>query len=175
MMKYILVIDHIATGGAERILIDYYHYLKQNGHVPYVFVLSGYSGQSKWTENVDVFYGSCNDENNLIKKTLQQFNLFFRLKKIVADIKPDVIFSFLEKSNLLTILVPTSAVKVVSVHNVLSLQYTKIKLGIVQKLTYCMIRWMYNKCNNVVAVSKQVKDDLIVSFGVRSENMRAVI
>ena len=73
-MKYILVIDHIATGGAERILIDYYHYLKQNGHVPYVFVLSGYSGQSKWTENVDVFYGSCNDENNLIKKTLQQFN-----------------------------------------------------------------------------------------------------
>ena len=29
MMKYILVIDHIATGGAERILIDYYHYLKQ--------------------------------------------------------------------------------------------------------------------------------------------------
>ena len=52
MMKYILVIDHIATGGAERILIDYYHYLKQNGHVPYVFVLSGYSGQSKWTENV---------------------------------------------------------------------------------------------------------------------------
>ena len=66
---------------------------------------------------------------------------------------------------------PTSAVKVVSVHNVLSLQYTKIKLGIVQKLTYCMIRWMYNKCNNVVAVSKQVKDDLIVSFGVRSENL----
>lgn len=174
MMKYILVIDHIATGGAERILIDYYHYLKQNGHVPYVFVLSGYSGQSKWTENVDVFYGSCNDENNLIKKTLQQFNLFFRLKKIVADIKPDVIFSFLEKSNLLTILVPTSAVKVVSVHNVLSLQYTKIKLGIVQKLTYCMIRWMYNKCNNVVAVSKQVKDDLIVSFGVRSENINVI-
>ena len=173
-MKYILVIDHIATGGAERILIDYYHYLKQNGHVPYVFVLSGYSGQSKWTENVDVFYGSCNDENNLIKKTLQQFNLFFRLKKIVADIKPDVIFSFLEKSNLLTILVPTSAVKVVSVHNVLSLQYTKIKLGIVQKLTYCMIRWMYNKCNNVVAVSKQVKDDLIVSFGVRSENINVI-
>ena len=45
-MKYILVIDHIATGGAERILIDYYHYLKQKGHVPYVFVLSGYSGQT---------------------------------------------------------------------------------------------------------------------------------
>lgn len=69
---------------------------------------------------------------------------------------------------------PTSAVKVVSVHNVLSLQYTKIKLGIVQKLTYCMIRWMYNKCNNVVAVSKQVKDDLIVSFGVRSENINVI-
>lgn len=37
-----------------------------------------------------------------------------------------------------------------------------------------MIRWMYNKCNNVVAVSKQVKDDLIVSFGVRSENINII-
>ena len=33
---------------------------------------------------------------------------------------------------------------------------------------------MYNKCNNVVAVSKQVKDDLIVSFGVRSENINVI-
>ena len=66
MMKYILVIDHIATGGAERILSDYYHYLNQNGHVPYVFVLSGYSGHSKWAENVDVFFVSCNAVYNLI-------------------------------------------------------------------------------------------------------------
>ena len=40
-MKYILVIDHIATGGAERILVDYYHYLEKHGHEAHVFVLSG--------------------------------------------------------------------------------------------------------------------------------------
>ena len=44
-----------------------------------------------------------------------------------VNIIPASVKDIFEKSNLLTILVPTSAVKVVSVHNVLSLQYTKIK------------------------------------------------
>ena len=38
-MKYILVIDHIATGGAERILLDYYHYLVGNSHNVKIFCL----------------------------------------------------------------------------------------------------------------------------------------
>ena len=66
-MKYILVIDHIATGGAERILIDYYHHLKEKGYHPYIFVLSGFPGQSKWTKDIkNIIYGSSSDEDNLI-------------------------------------------------------------------------------------------------------------
>ena len=57
-MKYILVIDHIATGGAERILIDYYHYLKAKNNSVKVFVLSGNKSQSKWVKDIDVVYGS---------------------------------------------------------------------------------------------------------------------
>lgn len=165
-MKYILVVDHIATGGAERILIDYYHFLREEGHIPYIFVLSGHKGQSKWTEGLDVIYGTDNDEDNLLKKTVQQLNLFLKLKKNVDRIRPDVIFSFLEKSNLLTIVLPAEATKVVSVHNVLSIQYKKVKSKIVRKVLYGMIRWAYNKCPNVIAVSKQVKDDLIESFKI---------
>lgn len=174
-MKYILVIDHIATGGAERILIDYYYYLRGKGHHPYIFVLSGYAGQSKWTENIkDIIYSSKGDEDNLIKKGIQQINSYFKLKKFISHIKPDAIFSFLEKSNLLTITVPTKAKKIVSVHNVLSVQYTKIKSNKIRNLTYKMIKWAYNKCPNVIAVSKQVKDDLIYSFGVNERNIHVI-
>lgn len=165
-MKYILVIDHIATGGAERILIDYYHFLLDEGHIPYIFVLSGHKGQSKWTEGINVIYGTESDEDNLLKKTVQQLNLFFKLKKYVDKIKPDVVFSFLEKSNLLTIVTPSKATKVVSVHNVLSIQYKKVKSTFARKILYGMIRWAYNKCPNVIAVSKQVEDDLIESFKI---------
>lgn len=174
-MKYILVIDHIATGGAERILIDYYYYLKEKGHHPYIFVLSGYAGQSKWTEDIEnITYSSKGDEDNLIKKGIQQINSYFKLKKLILHIKPDVIFSFLEKSNLLTITIPTKAKKIVSVHNVLSVQYTKIKSDKIRNLTYKMIKWAYNKCPNVIAVSKQVKDDLIYSFGVNERNIHVI-
>lgn len=173
-MNYILVIDHIATGGAERILIDYYHHLIINGHNVTIFCLSGNKNQSKWTEGINVIYGSKEDENNLIRKTIQQINLFFKLKKISKEQKADIIFSFLEKSNLLTIAIPTNAKKIVSVHNVLSIQYAKIKSSCIRKLVYKMIKWGYNHCRNVITVSKQVKDDLIDSFKVRPENITII-
>lgn len=173
-MKYILVIDHIATGGAERILVDYYHHLAGNGHSVRVFVLSGHSGQSAWTEGLDVVYGSDTDEDNLFKKTVQQISLYFKLQKLVKEEKPDVIFSFLEKSNLLTSLVKGDAVKVMTVHNVLSIQYIKVKSAAVRKILYAIIRRMYNRCPNVVAVSKQVKDDLISSFGIDGRNIKVI-
>ena len=173
-MTYILIIDHIATGGAERILIDYYHYLEGKGHKPYVFVLSGHKGQSRWTDGLNVVYGADSDEDNLIRKSIQQIKLFFKLKRLVKKVSPDVMFSFLEKSNLLTSLIKTKAVKVMTVHNVLSIQYTKIRSDKVRTILYGMIRRMYNGCPNVVAVSKQVKDDLTTSFGVREQNVHVI-
>ena len=173
-MTYILIIDHIATGGAERILIDYYHYLEGKGHKPYVFVLSGHKGQSRWTDGLNVVYGADSDEDNLIRKSIQQIKLFFKLKRLVKKVSPDVMFSFLEKSNLLTSLIKTKAVKVMTVHNVLSIQYTKIRSDKVRTILYGMIRRMYNGCPNVVAVSKQVKDDLTTSFGVREQNIHVI-
>lgn len=173
-MTYILIIDHIATGGAERILIDYYHYLEGKGHKPYVFVLSGHKGQSRWSDGVNVVYGADSDEDNLIRKSIQQIKLFFKLKRLVKKVSPDVMFSFLEKSNLLTSLIKTKAVKVMTVHNVLSIQYTKIRSDKVRTILYGMIRRMYNGCPNVVAVSKQVKDDLTTSFGVREQNIHVI-
>lgn len=173
-MKYLLIIDHIATGGAERILIDYYHYLEAKGCKVCVFVLSGHEGQSRWTDGVNVVYGSHGDEDNIVRKAAQQVALYFKLKRLVECMKPDVMFSFLEKSNLLTSVVKTRAVKVMTVHNVLSIQYTKVGNGQVRKVLYGMIRWMYNRCGNVVAVSKQVKDDLVATFGVKADNVHVI-
>ena len=173
-MNYILVIDHIATGGAERILIDYYYHLRNAGHNVTVFCLSGNENQSSWTYGVNVVYGSKADEDNLIKKTLQQIKWLLKLRRLIKRTNADVVFSFLEKSNLITIAVPVRAKKIVTVHNVLSIQYCKIKRSIVRKLVYSMIRLAYNHCSNVITVSKQVKDDLVASFNVKSEHISIV-
>ena len=122
----------------------------------------------------NIIYGFKEDEDNLLRKGIQQIRLYFKLKRLIKQVKPDVIFSFLEKSNLLTILTPSTAVKIVSVHNVLSIQYTKIKSPKIKNIVYHIIRWMYNKCPNVIAVSKQVKDDLITTFGVQAGNIHII-
>lgn len=174
-MKYILVIDHILTGGAERILIDYYHHLENNGHSPHIFCLTGTRDQSAWTKGLNITYGESRDEDNIVKKTIQQINLYIKLQRLVNSIHPDVIFSFLEKSNLLTGLVRTKSVKkIMTVHNVLSIQYTKIKNPWIMRMTYSMIRNTYNRCSRVIAVSQQVKDDLVKSYGVKSANIAIV-
>ena len=123
---------------------------------------------------MNVVYGADSDEDNLIKKSIQQIKLFFKLKRLVKKVDPNVMFSFLEKSNLLTSLIKTKAVKVMTVHNVLSIQYTKVRSDKVRTILYGMIRRMYNGCPNVVAVSKQVKDDLITSFGVKEQNVHVI-
>lgn len=173
-MKYLLVIDHIGTGGAERILVDYQRHLISKGHQVKVFCLSGKKGRSKLDNDLDVVYGASNDVDNLIGKSWQQAILLFKLRNTASQFHTDVIFSFLEKSNLLVSLIPSVKTKVLTVHNVLSIQYTKIKSGIVRKVLYSMIRWMYNRCPHVIAVSKQVKDDLVDSFGVKKSNVHII-
>ncbi len=165
-MKYILIIDQIRTGGAERILLDYHNFLLQQGNTVKIFALSGNINQSEWTDGIDVIYGNEDNNDNLLLKTAQQLSIFFKLRKTVKAFQPDVIFSFLEKSNLLTILVPTKAKKTVSVHSILSEQYTKIKSGIIRKILYWILRKAYNSNINLIAVSNQVKEDLFKSFGV---------
>lgn len=173
-MKYILVIDHIKSGGAERILLDYYTHLVHSGTGVKIFVITGKRDDTKWIEGIDVTYGSYDDVDNVLLKTCQQFIAYRKFRNLVRGFDPDVIFSFLEKSNLLTSLVPSKAVKVMTVHNVLSIQYTKIHNDLMRKMVYGMIRLAYNHCSHVIAVSKQVKDDLISSFKVKRENIEIV-
>ena len=173
-MKYILVIDHIATGGAERILIDYYRHLDAKGCKVMIFVLSGHEGQSEWTKGLNVIYGSDEDHDNVAVKAIEQVCLLLKLWWLVRKFRPDVVFSFLEKSNLLAAVIRTKAIKVLTVHNVLSIQYTKIQSAWVRKVLYRMIRRMYDGNSNVIAVSEQVKDDLITSFGVKEQNIHVI-
>ena len=173
-MKYILVIDHIGTGGAERILLDYYHYLVNKGNEVRIFCLVGYAGQSKWTEGIDVVYGAPADCDNLFRKSLQQRRTKALLQKLTDSFHPDVLFSFLEKSNILVSKVRTSAQKVMTVHNVLSIQYTKVHDPLVRRMVYHMIRKCYNHCPRVVAVSEQVRQDLVSAFGVKGENVTVI-
>lgn len=175
MKKYLLVIDQIKTGGAEKILTDYYSYLVENGCEVKIFSLQGFEGRSPWTEDLNITYGEKENKNNIILKIFSQIRLFWKMKRIVRSYEPDVIFSFLEKSNFITTLVaPRHIKKVVTVHNILSIQYQKISSSYIREILKKIINWMYNKNTQVVAVSKQVKDDLVLNYHIDDKKVHIV-
>lgn len=172
-MYYLLVIDRIETGGAERILLDYRAYLEAAGHRVGVFALYAVDNE-RCMEGVA--YGRVGDNSgNPLKKMAQQRTIKRRLQQFIDEQRPDRIFSFLERSNLLVASIRSRAQKVVSVHNVLSIQYDKIPNGLIRRAAQQMIRRAYNRNDiKVVAVSGQVRDDLVHRFGVDPQQITVI-
>jgi len=173
-MKYLLVIDQIKQGGAERILVDFDAYLKLLGHEVKVFSMSGTKDDSPWTESLDVIFGCQSSGETLFSKLLQFVSIYKTFKSLVSSFNPDGIYSSLEKSNFLTSFAKTDCKKIMSVHNVLTIQYLKIKNKLVRSLWYKIIKFTYNRCDKVVAVSGQVAEDLIYNFGVKKDQIQVV-
>ncbi len=173
-MKYLLVIDQIKQGGAERILVDFDAYLKLLGHEVKVFSMSGTKDDSPWTESLDVTFGCQSSGETLFSKLLQFVSIYKTFKSLVSSFNPDGIYSSLEKSNFLTSFAKTDCKKIMSVHNVLTIQYLKIKNKLVRSLWYKIIKFTYNRCDKVVAVSGQVAEDLIYNFGVKKDQIQVV-
>lgn len=173
-MKYLLVIDQIKQGGAERILVDFEAYLKKLGHEVKVFAMSGKPEDSPWTESLDITYGCPSSSESLLEKVCQFISIYKKFNLLVSSFNPDAIYSSLEKSNFLTSMARIDGKKVMSVHNLLSIQYLKITNILVRFLWCKIIKFIYNRCDKVVAVSGQVADDLIENFGVENSQIQVV-
>lgn len=169
--KYLLVIDQIQVGGAERILLDYYLHLISEGHEVKIFALHYISNESMWIDNISVEYGD-KGGGGIPCRYFGYFYVFYNLKECIEKFNPDVIFSFLEKSNLLTFFAKGNRKTIFTVHNLLSIQYEKIQHGLVKKLLFSALKYVYSKKGStVVAVSEQVRADLISSFKILHDNI----
>lgn len=177
MKYYLLVIDRVRTGGAERILIDYYNYLIKCGHKVDIYVLYREATSSPWLDNLRVTYGSNKEVGaSMASKLFTHIKIYTRLLTKINCGKYDVIFTFLEKSNIFSYLSNFKGVKhVCTVHNVLSIQYLKIANPTIKKLWAKAISSIYNSDKTtIIAVSEQVKTDLINNFDVEEENIFVV-
>lgn len=167
--KVLFVIDLIKTGGAERILLDFRRYLLDEGYEVPVYVLYG---------DISSFYcGLKKNSANAVVKFLQQFYLWLKLTFIVKRENPDCVFSYLDRSNIITQFLPIGRKhKILTVHNILSVQYGKIKNNILKWFLFKFIHFSYNigKRTSIIAVSNQVKNDLINNFNIEQNRVCVV-
>ena len=166
MKRILLVIDQIRTGGAEKILLDFRQYLQSNGYDVEVFTM--YYSCSKYN------YGCKNNAHNIIFKFFQQIYVYIKLRLYVRRQQPDSIFSFLDRSNVIVSLLPAKYKRCLSVHNVLSVQYEKVS-PLLLKFVKRLIASVYNRrCNIIIAVSLQVKNDLVENFAIKRDIIKVI-
>lgn len=83
----------------------------------------------------------------------------------------------LDRSNIITQFLPIGRkYKILTVHNILSVQYDKIKNNMLKWLVFKFIHFSYNigRRTTIIAVSNQVKDDLIDNFNIDSKRVYVV-
>lgn len=166
MQKYLFIIDTIKQGGAENILLRFSEYLKNQGTTFEIFVLFG-------KESSNIIPGELKiNSNSFFYKFIQQLILKHRFKKIKKKFRPDIVFSFLERSNIIALDSSHKNCKVIiSVHNNIGEQYKKYGT-IKQKIIKHIINKKYNrKSYKIIAVSQIIKEDLIQNFGIIEEKI----
>lgn len=156
--RVLLVIDQIASGGAEKILLEFNNYLKSQGYSTKIFSLYG-------NNETIADSGLKKNSANFVIKYIQQKILFKKLRKYASSFSPDIVFSFLERSNVIVSKLDIDATKIVTVHNILSIQYRKLN-SLINKFVKLDINRAYSKVDKIIVVSDNIRQDLIHEYNI---------
>lgn len=176
MTKVIFVIPNIRKGGAEKVLAVLLENLdRQIIHASCIFYDS--SHMYKVPDDIDVYSLDIKVGGSLKNKLINYIQGILKINNIVKAKKPDIVFSFLNRTNLLVIFA-----------RLLSLNFrNKVKLiiserttpsveleGSSSKLVRFLIKALYPKADRIVAVSEGVRLDLISNFNLPEKKIAVI-
>jgi glycosyltransferase involved in cell wall biosynthesis len=149
-------------GGAEHVAATLSKHF--GAGVETVFAL--FEDKVEYDHNGRVVVINLKSEDGFFKKIINLIKRYFKLKKLLADEKPDAVISFMESSNLLNILCNAGRA-VVSVRAHPSVNY---KNDLINRL----IVKSYNFAGRIISVSEEIKEDLIENFGIKKDKITVI-
>lgn len=156
-------------GGAERVVLNLVNELSDKYNFQVDLVLSEAKGQ--YLEDVSEKVKIVNLDN---KRTLFSF---FGLKKYLKDESPEILISSITHANIVAILsnalLKNKTKVVISQHNMLS-NSLKQSNKMFSYIIYILAKFLYPKADRIIAVSKNIKEDLISSFKINSDNIHII-
>jgi glycosyltransferase involved in cell wall biosynthesis len=169
-MKIIFTIPSLYGGGAERVI----KYLVENIEVEEKILCTLESGQ-KYSLDKKIKYKkltTIDGRSSLIKKLTFFILQYFKFVFFIYKEKPDSIISFLERSNIITILTPTNAKKVISIRSFISKKFEDT--GLKGKIVKFFYKLLFTKVDNFVVPTKEIKDDLIKNFSIKEQKIEVI-
>jgi len=175
--KVMFIIPHLGSGGAERVVVNLCKGLSNYERIVLIF-------ENIIKHNVEARIISLNSpaSQSLFRKLLNFPTRYIKIRRIKKEVSPDFVISLLEPANLFNVLTKISNQKtVLSFHCNYTATFqedpswgkgiTRSILKIFYKLAFKAI---YNRADLLVAVSKDVAEDLIKNYGIALEKIKVI-
>jgi glycosyltransferase involved in cell wall biosynthesis len=175
--KVMFIIPHLGSGGAERVVVNLCNGLADHERIVLIF-------ENVIKHNVDARIISLNSpaSQSLFKKLLNFPIRYFKIRKIKKEIDPDFVISLLEPANLFNVLTKLSSQKTIlsfRSNYTATLQedpfFGKGITRIILKILYTLaFKTIYNRADLMVAISRDVAEDLIKNYGINSDKIKVI-
>jgi len=174
--KILFVIDRIESGGAEKQMIKLAQ-LCARKHDVYITSLYPPKGQAnELIEKSQLKYVSLSiSDSSIIGRVFNITARYFALKKLMISLKPECCVSFLEWSNVYSVLCSKGlGIKTYcNVRNYLSIQYGS-RSKYVLKIAQAIIARVYPNAAKILCNSYAIKDDLVNNFSIDADQVDVV-
>ena len=166
MKKNIMfIVPTLCGGGAEKTVANLSNYLIQDYNVDIV-VFKDTETKYAYSGNLTIL--SNKKHNNIFKKVLFAIEAVFKLKKLKREKNIDYAISFLTQTDILNVFSKVNRTKtLISIRNTDSILMRKKLLKLITDIS-C------KKCNHIISISNQVKDDLINNFHVNEDKITTI-
>jgi glycosyltransferase involved in cell wall biosynthesis len=166
-MKLILLIPHLADGGAEKTLSDLSFNLALGEIVLVVFQeRQGYPFQGRMISmNLPI------ERHSILARIWGFIRRTYRFRRILRKERPDCVISFMGEANFINAL--ASPRPILTVHNHLSsVSYLR---GRLENLVFVgLVRTLYRRAT-IIAVSEAVKNDLVANFSLPESRIVVIL
>jgi len=175
--KVMFIIPHLGSGGAERVVVNLCNGLPDYEKIVLIF-------ENIIKHNVDAQIISINSPatQSLFKKLLNFPVRYLKIRKLKEEIKLDFVVSLLEPANLFNVLTKLSNQKTIlsfRSNYTATLQedpfFGKGITRIILKILYTLaFKTIYNRADLMVAISRDVAEDLIKNHGINSDKIKVI-
>jgi len=179
--KVLFVIPNLSGGGAERVL---HTLLKNMNKKSFDISCMFYDSDHAFTLPEDVKYYTLNEPgtDNFFVKLIKIIKRITKLTHFILKNEPDVIVSFMNTVNFVciisnfiaNILSQKKSSLIVTEHNTLSIRLKKKKSKVYKFIIKILVNFLYKFSDKIVAVSRGVKQDLAVNFGVNRKKITVI-
>lgn len=165
-----IIVSKLSTGGAEKIAAMLSEFIYGLGHNVYLFV-DTYNNKNSYSHKGKIINLN-SDYTSYFFNNIRFMKQVDKIKKLKKKYKINVTISLMEKYNFINVLSRCGDKVILSVHTYL--KYSLREYGLEGLIIRFLIKYLYNRSDNIVVLTEEGKRELVNCFGIASSKIKII-